>query len=65
MTLIGVVVVMGILGVVLLRGKTFRLGCFLYAAIWGLLVGATPVGPAVKSLLDQLGAAIWQAVHQL
>jgi hypothetical protein len=65
MTLIGVVIVMGLLGFVLLRGRTLRAGCFVYAAIWGLLVGATPVGPAVRSLLNQLGAAAWKAVQQL
>jgi hypothetical protein len=65
MTLIGVVVVMGVLGVVLLRARTFRVGCFLYAAVWGLLVGATPVGPGVRDLLNQLGASVWAAVQQL
>ncbi len=65
MTLVGVVVVMGVLGLVLLRGRTFRAGCFIYAAVWGVLVGATSVGPAVRSLLNMVGAALWHAVVQL
>ena len=65
MTLVAVVVVMGLLALVLLRGRIFRVGCFLYAAVWGLLLGSTRVGPAVHALLDTVGAALWAAVHGL
>lgn len=65
MTLVAVVVVMGLLGAALLRARTFRAGCFVYAAVWGLLLGATRVGSVARDALDQLGTWVWQAVQQL
>ncbi|MDP9433528.1 MAG: hypothetical protein M3P91_12720 [Actinomycetota bacterium] len=65
MTVVGVVVVMGVLALVLLRSRVLHVGGFLFAAVWGFLLGTTPAGPAVARLLDQLGASVWLAVTSL
>ncbi len=65
MTVVAVVVVMGLLALALLRSHVFRPVAFLYAAVWGFLLGATPAGPPVSDLLERLGGSLWQAVTSL
>ena len=65
MTVVGVVVVLGVLALVLMRAHALRAGTFVFAAVWGFLLGATPAGPPVERVLEQLGAALWQAVTSL
>jgi len=65
MTVVGVVVMMGVLALVLLRTRALTVGAFLFAAVWGFLLGATPAGPPVTDLLDRAGHSLWQAVQAL
>jgi len=64
-TVVGTVVVMGLLGLVLLRTHAFWAGCFLFAAVWGFLLGTTAAGPVVGQLLHRVGASLWQLVTSL
>ena len=65
MTVVGVVVVMGLLALLLIRTRALGPISFAFAAVWGFLLGATPAGPPVAQEMDQLGAALWQAVSSL
>jgi hypothetical protein len=64
-TVVGVVVVMGVLAVVLMRTRAMRASGFLFAALWGFLLASTAAGPPLTGILNQLGAALWQAVTSL
>ncbi|HKG50912.1 MAG TPA: hypothetical protein VKB14_10755 [Actinomycetales bacterium] len=65
MTVVGVVVVMGLLALVLMRTRALNAGGFLFAAVWGFLLAATPAGPAVTDVLGRVGHSMWQAVQGL
>ena len=65
MTVVGVVVVMGLLALLLIRTRALGPIAFAFAAVWGFLLGATPAGPPVARELDQLGASLWEAVSSL
>jgi hypothetical protein len=64
-TVVSVVVVMGLLALVLLRTRALGVWGFLFAAVWGFLLGSTPVGPQVAEVLNRLGASLWRAVSSL
>ena len=65
MTVVGVVVVLGALAVVLMRCRVVTPGVFLFAAMWGFLLGSTPAGEPVDAVFDQLGRGLWAAVTSL
>ena len=65
MTTIGVAIVALIVVAVLARGRALRLGSLVVGILVGLLVGATPVGPAMASGIAGGGNWVWSKVSTL
>ena len=63
MTLTACAVVFGFLVVLSVKANWARpMGVFV-CVIFGLLLGSSPAGPPVNSVLDQLGTSVWQALQ--
>ena len=65
MTTIGVAIVALLVVAVLARGRALRLGSLVIGILVGLLVGATPVGPAMASGIAAGGNWVWAKVSTL
>lgn len=65
MTVVGTAVVLGLLVVLLLRVGAVRFGGAVACVVFGLVLGATPVGPEVSLLLDAVGAWAWSGLVSL
>jgi hypothetical protein len=65
MTTIGVAIVALLVVAVLARGRALRLGSLVIGILVGLLVGATPVGPAMASGIAAGGNWVWSKVSTL
>ena len=60
MTAVSVCVVLGLVMLLLLRGRGLSLFSALVAVTFGLVLGTTPAGPTIDRALDATGALIWE-----
>jgi hypothetical protein len=65
MSVVGATVVLGLLVVLLLRMKVARFSVVLVCVLFGLVLGATPIGDSVNQGLTLLGAWVWRQLGQL
>ncbi|HSE71085.1 MAG TPA: hypothetical protein VLA97_10035 [Nocardioidaceae bacterium] len=65
MSVVAVAVVLAALLVLLLRTNQLGLGSALVAVVFGLVLGATPAGPALDQALNQSGTWVWGQVRGL
>ena len=65
MSVVGFTVVLGLFVVLLLRTSKLSLGPALVCVLFGLVLAATPAGPAVHDALDASGAWLWGQVSTL
>ncbi len=65
MSAVGVAIVALVLVLVLLKGKQVRLGSIVVGLVFGLLVGATPAGPATAKGIEGGASWVWAKVSQL
>ncbi len=65
MTAVGVAILALLLVALLVRGKQVRLGSLLVGVVFGLLVGATPAGPATAHGIASAGEWVWAKVSTL
>ena len=65
MSVVAVAVVLAALLLLLLRTNQLGLGSALVAVVFGLVLGATPAGPALDQALTQSGSWVWGQVRGL
>lgn len=65
MTAVGVAVVAVLVAGVLVKGKQVRVGSMIVGVLLGLLLGATPAGPATTHGIESAGSWVWAKVSSL
>lgn len=65
MSAVGVAIVALVLVLVLVKGKQVRMGSVIVGLVFGLLVGATPAGPATAHGIESGASWVWAKVSQL
>lgn len=65
MSAVGVAIVAFALVLMLLKGKQVRMGSVIVGLVFGLLVGATPAGPATAHGIESGVSWVWAKVSQL
>lgn len=65
MTAVGVAVVAVLMVAVLVKGRAVRSGSLVVGLMLGLLIGATPVGPATAAGIASAGEWVWAKVAGL
>jgi len=60
-----VALVLAALVVLLLRTRQLRIGSCVVCVLLGLVLGATPAGPAVNEALTAAGTWLWEQVSTL
>lgn len=65
MSTVGVSFVALVLVLVLVKGKQVRMGSLVVGVVFGLLVGATPAGPATARGIEAGASWVWAKVSQL
>jgi hypothetical protein len=65
MSVVAVAVVLGALVVLLLRTNQVRIGSAVVCMLLGLVLGATPAGPAINEAVNGAGAWLWEQVTGL
>ncbi|WP_258725182.1 hypothetical protein [Cellulomonas sp. NS3] len=59
MSVVTVAVLLGIIVVLLMRSRQVRAEIAVVCILFGLVLGATPAGPAVRQFLEFIGEWIW------
>lgn len=59
MSVVGAAVVLGLLVLLLLKMRIARASVAIVCVLFGLVLGATPIGDGVNSALTSLGSWIW------
>jgi hypothetical protein len=63
MTLTATAVVFGLLVLMAMKANWARpLGAFI-CVVFGLVLGASPAGPAVNAVMTDLGTSVWQSLQ--
>ncbi len=65
MSIVAVAVVLAALVVLLLRTNQLKVGSALVCVLLGLVLGATPAGPAINEAVNGAGAWLWAQVTEL
>ena len=65
MSVVGTAVVLGLLVILLLRMKIARFSVVLVCALFGLVLGSTPIGDSVNAGLTMFGAWCWRQLVEL
>ena len=65
MSVVGTAVVLGLLVVLLLRMKIARFSVVLVCVLFGLVLGATPIGDSVSAALTLFGTWAWRQLGEL
>jgi hypothetical protein len=65
MTVVGAAVILGLIVVLMVRFKIVRLTAALVCVVFGLVLGATPIGDAVNRGLSQVGGWLAAQVRAL
>lgn len=65
MSVVGTAVVLGLLVALMLKMKIARLSVVVVCVLFGLVVGATPIGDGVNRALTGLGAWTWRQLVSL
>ena len=65
MSVVGTAVVLGVLVLVLLRMKIARPLAVVVCVLFGLVLGATPIGDGVNTALTSVGSWTWQQLVSL
>ena len=60
MSVVGTAIVLGLLVALLLRMKIARFSVVLVCVLFGLVLGATPIGDSVNNALTLFGAWLWK-----
>jgi hypothetical protein len=65
MSVVAVAVVIAALVILLLRTGQVRIGSALVCILLGLVLGATPAGPAINETVNGAGEWLWAQVNEL
>ncbi len=65
MSVVAVAVVLAALVILLLRTNQLKVGSALVCVLLGLVLGATPAGPAINEAVNGAGAWLWAQVTEL
>ena len=65
MSVVAVAVVLAALVVLLLRTNQVRIGSAVVCVLLGLVLGATPAGPAINEAVNGAGVWLWEQVTEL
>ena len=65
MSVVAVAVVLAALVILLLRTNRLKVGSALVCVLLGLVLGATPAGPAINEAVNGAGAWLWAQVTEL
>ena len=65
MSVVGTAVVLGLLVIMLLRMRIARASVVVVCVLFGLVLGATPIGDAVRDGLTSLGSWVWAQLVKL
>ena len=65
MSVVGTAVVLGLLVVLLLKMNIARPSVVIVCVLFGLVVGATPIGDGVNDALTSVGTWIWRQLVSL
>lgn len=65
MSVAAVALVLAALVILLLRTRQLRIGSCVVCVLLGLVLGATPAGPAVNEALTAAGTWLWEQVSTL
>lgn len=65
MSVVAVAVVIAAVVILLLRTNQLRIGSALVCILLGLVLGATPAGPAINQAINGAGAWLWAEVTEL
>jgi hypothetical protein len=63
MSVVTVAVLLGIIVLLLLRSRQVRAEIAVVCVLFGLVLGATPAGPAVSQFLEFVGNWIWNLLQ--
>lgn len=63
MSVTATAVILGALVVLLIRSRALRVGGAVICVVFGLVLGATPAGPAVGQMLDAVGGWIYTTLR--
>ncbi|NMR20472.1 hypothetical protein [Cellulomonas fimi] len=63
MSVVAVAVILGVLVVMATRAGQVRAGAAVLCILFGLVLGATPAGPAVNEFLTSIGQGIWETLQ--
>ncbi len=65
MSVVAVAVVLAASVILLLRTNQLKVGSALVCVLLGLVLGATPAGPAINEAVNGAGAWLWAQVTEL
>ena len=65
MSVVAVAVVIAAVVILLLRTNQLKVGSALVCVLLGLVLGATPAGPAINDAVNGAGAWLWAQVTEL
>ena len=65
MSVVAVAVVIAAVVVLLLRTNQLKIGSAVVCILLGLVLGATPAGPAINEAVNGAGAWLWGQVTEL
>ena len=65
MSVVAVAVVIAAVVILLLRTNQLKVGSALVCVLLGLVLGATPAGPAINDAVNGAGAWLWVQVTEL
>jgi hypothetical protein len=63
MTLTACAAVFGLLVLLAVKANWARPAGVVVCVIFGVLLGSSPAGPSVHSILDQAGSSLWRALQ--
>lgn len=65
MSVVGAAVILGLLVALLLRMKIARASVVIVCVLFGLVLGATPIGDGVNDAVTTLGSWTWERLVDL
>lgn len=65
MTVVGAAVVLGLLVALMLKMRIARVSVAIVCVLFGLVLGATPIGDSVNQALTSLGQWTWRQLVSL
>lgn len=63
MSVVATAIILGALVALLVKVRQVRTGSAIVCVLFGLVLGATPIGPAVNNALSNIGTWVWGVIQ--